>query len=170
MKPRLLTAALACALVAPLSGANAGAQEPGPPVPSPAAPPPAVGDTSDSQPPELELGGRRWQRLGPVLESFATCSERCEFEASARVEGVPGLRYLRVVTPAKAGEGGTRMRFELRVSRRAHKLINEALRAGTRVRVQVEVVAYDLANNAIERQRWIRLGPPRPPGPPPVRS
>jgi hypothetical protein len=130
-----------------------------------------VGDAPDSQPPELVLGGRRWQRLGPVLEAFATCSERCEFEASARVEGVHGLRYLRVVTPAKAGEGGTRMRFELRVSRRAHKLINEALRAGTRVRVEVEVVAYDLANNPTERRRWIRVGPPRPhgpPGPPPV--
>jgi hypothetical protein len=153
VNPRLLTAALACALLAPLPGAVAGAQEP----------------ATDDQPPGLVLEGRRWQRLGPVLEAFATCSERCQFEASARVEGVPGLKYLRVVTPAKAGEGGTRMRFELRVSRRAQRLLNDALREERRVRVQVEVVAYDLADNATERERWIRVGPPRPPGPPPVR-
>jgi hypothetical protein len=131
--------------------------------------PPAAGDASDREPPRLELGGRRGQRLGPVLEAFATCSEPCEFDASARVDGVPGVKHLRVVTPAKAGQGGTRMRFELRVSRRAHKLINEVLRAERRVRVEFDVVAYDLAENATERTRWIRVLPPGPPGPPPLR-
>jgi hypothetical protein len=164
--PRFLTVVLACALTLPAWGATAGAQEPAPPA---AGPPPALEAAPDTEPPELVLGGRRGQRLVPALEAFATCSERCEFETSARVEGVPGLRFLRVVTPAKAGEGGTRMRFELRVSRRAHKLISEALHGERRVRVEVRVVAYDLADNFTERVRWIRVRPPAPPGPPPVR-
>jgi hypothetical protein len=166
--PRRLTVALACALALPLGAAAALAQEPAP-LPPPAGLPPESGAATDADPPLLELGGRRNQRLARVLEAFATCSEPCEFDASARVDGVPGLKYLRVVTPAKAGEGGTRMRFELRVSRRAHRLIDEALRAGGLVRVEFDVVAYDLADNSTQRVRWIRVHPPGPPGPPPVR-
>jgi hypothetical protein len=144
--------------MAALAAAPAQAQEHAAPV-----------SVADSAPPQLELGGKRFQRLGPVIEAYATCDEPCEFEASARVDGVPALRYLRVVTPAKASEGGTRMRFELRVTKRAHRLINEALRAGSRVRVQFDVVAYDLASNETQRSRWIRVVPPAPPRPPPIK-
>ncbi|HEX8741640.1 MAG TPA: hypothetical protein VF712_00765 [Thermoleophilaceae bacterium] len=165
MNPRPLTVALVCALALPASGAIAAAQEP-PPAPADAPPAADGAAPADAEPPQLVLGGRRWQRLAPVLETYATCSERCEFDASARVAGVPGLRYLRVVTPAKAGEGGTRMRFELRVSRRAHKLISEALSDAQRVVVEVDVTAYDLADNSTERTRRIRVVPPGPPGPP----
>lgn len=154
-------------------GAVAGAQEPSPPpvpLPPPAGPPPAAADPAlDAAAPRLVLGGRRFQRLAPRLEAHGTCDERCALEPSARVHGVPELRYLRVVTPAKASEGGTRMRFEIRVSRRAHKLINNALRDGRRVRVEMEVYAYDLAENETVATRWIRVGPPADAGPPPLR-
>ena len=144
MGSRLLTGVVASALVLSVWGATALAQAPG-------------ADALDSEAPVLTLGGKRGQPLGPALEAVALCSERCEFEASARVEGVPGLRTLRVVTPAKAADGGTRIRFEVRVSRRAHKLINAALHGGARVRVRIDVTAYDLAENASERSRWIRV-------------
>lgn len=171
MDRRLLTIALALALTASLSAAIAVADEPPPPLPPPVTglPPGAVDPALDTKPPELVLGGRRAQPLSPVLEAYAMCSERCEFEASARVRGVPTLDYLRVVTPMKASEGGTRMRFELRVSRRAHRLIDAALRDGRRVRVQMDVTAYDLADNDTARSLRIRVRRPRPPGPPPVK-
>jgi hypothetical protein len=184
---RRSTAALACALTALASGAAlASAQEPGDaatqqpdpvqpqppgPLPPPAGAPPASPDPAlDAVAPKLLLGGRRFQRLAPRLDAHGTCSERCEFEASARVHGVPGLSFLRVVTPTKSSEGGTRMNFQIRVSRRAHKLMNRALRDGRRVRVAVTVFAYDLAANETEATRWIRVGPPPPPrDEPPVR-
>jgi hypothetical protein len=141
-------AALACALALPLGAAAlARAQTPEP-------------ETQlDVRAPRLELGGRRVQPLAPRFEAFGSCDEPCEFEASARVHGVPGLSFLRVITPSKASEGGTQMRFHLHVTPRAHKLMNDALRDGRRVRVEVTVAAYDLAENETEGRRWIRVRP-----------
>ena len=160
-----LAIAGACALAAALAAVPAAGQEPAPVVPAPPVAPPAD-DALDFTPPTLVLGGRRVQRLAPQFELFGTCDERCEFDASAQVQGVRGVRHLRVVTPEKASDGGTRMRFEIRVSPRAHKLINAALRDGVRVRVEVLVLAYDFADNETESVRRIRVVPP---GPPPVR-
>jgi hypothetical protein len=156
------------AIAAAALAAPAGAQEPAPVVGS--APPVAAEDPFDLTPPRLVLGGRRVQRLAPTLEAYGTCDEPCEFEASARVLGVPGLIQLRVVTPGKASQGGTRMRFDIRVSRRAHKLISGALRDGARVRVEVVVLAYDFADNETERVRRFRVVPPAPIRPPIRRS
>ena len=158
-----LAVAGACALAAALVAVPAAGQEPAPVVPAPPVSPPAADDGLDFTPPKLVLGGRRVQRLAPRFELFGTCDERCEFDASAQVQGVRGVRHLRVVTPEKASEGGTRMRFEIRVSPRAHKLINDALRDGVRVRVEVVVLAYDFADNETESVRRIRVAPPGPP-------
>jgi hypothetical protein len=156
---RRSTAALACALSTALVWvAVASAQEPGATPQPPPAPEPD--QQLDVAAPRLVLGGRRVQRLGPHFEATALCDEPCEFDASARVVGVPGLTFLRVLTPTKAGEDGRQMRFAIRVSRRAHKLINNALRDGQRVRVAVDVAAYDLADNEATGTRWIRVVPP----------
>ena len=147
--------AIACALVLSLAAsALARAQEPAP------GPAPIAAPALDASAPHLVLGGRRVQSLSPHLEAYAICDERCEFEASARVRGVPGLDDLRVVTPAKASEGGTRMHFHIRVSPRAHKLMSGALRDGRRVSVTLDVLAFDLADNATDGRRWIRVRPP----------
>jgi hypothetical protein len=168
------------ALSPPFSGAASATPDPAP-APAPGAPGPDVGTSAapgvgespppaehelpitDDRPPELLLRARRTQRLAPVLRAYGTCDERCEFEASARVAGVPDLKGLRVVTPAKASDGGTRMRFEVRVSPRAEKLITRALRDGRTVTVVLRVSAYDLADNLTERSRSIRVVPPAPP-------
>lgn len=128
---------------------------------SPLPPPPPAAPLLDERAPALKLRARRTQRLAPILRAYGTCDERCEFESSARVSGVPDLRSLRVVTPAKASDGGTRMRFEVRVSIRAEKLIWRALRAGAEVRITLRVFAYDLADNESERSVSIRVGPPK---------
>ncbi|MDQ3933783.1 MAG: hypothetical protein M3340_04035 [Actinomycetota bacterium] len=149
----------AAVAVAALAG-PASAQDPAPVVP---VAPPEAENPLDVTPPRLTLGGRRVQRLARSLEAFGTCDEPCEFDASARVLNVPGLTHLRVVTPGKASAGGTRMRFEIRVSPRAHKLMNSALRDGIRVRVEVVVLAYDFADNETEQARRLRVVPPAPP-------
>jgi hypothetical protein len=125
-----------------------------------AAEPPAA---EDKAPPALTLSGRTLQRIAPVLIAYALCDERCEFAASARAVGVPGVGALRVVTPAKAGDGGTRMRFEIRLSPRALKLMRRALARGARLRVRLSVSAYDLAENRTDRSMAIRLRPEAPP-------
>jgi hypothetical protein len=163
-------AALLCALSAPVAGAalaHAQAPVPAPAVPMPEESPPDE-FALDAAAPRLVLGGRRVQPLAPRFEAHGTCDERCEFEATARVYGVEGLRHLRVFTPSKASDGGTRMRFHVAVTPRAHKLIDKALRARRSVRVAVDVAAYDLASNATEGRRWIRVRPPDG-SPPPVR-
>ena len=153
-------AALATALAATALAGPAGAQDPAPVVPAA----PAVAENPlDTTAPRLTLSGRRVQRLAPSLEAFGACDEPCEFDASARVLNVPGLTHLRVVTPEKASAGGTRMRFEIRVSPRAHKLMAGALRDRVRVRVELVVLAYDFADNETERARRLRVVPPRPP-------
>jgi hypothetical protein len=165
---RRWVAALVCALSVPLAGAAlAPAQAPVPVVPDETLGAPSDPEL-DVQAPRLVLGARRVQPLAPRFEAFGTCDERCEFEATARVYGVPGLRYLRVITPSKASDGGTRMRFHIGVTPRAHKLMNDALRDDRRVRVAIDVFAYDLANNETEGRRWIRVRPPDG-SPPPVR-
>ncbi|HEX8052574.1 MAG TPA: hypothetical protein VF517_06235 [Thermoleophilaceae bacterium] len=157
-------AALACALALPLSAAAlAAAQEPAAPAGEPAAPavdPPAAAPAPDVTAPRLLLGGRRAQHLAPHLEADGSCDEYCEFEISARVYGVPGLRQVDVLTPDKAGEGGARMHFHILVSPRAHRLMNDALRDGRRVAVALNVIAYDLADNQTAGRRWIRVRPP----------
>ena len=169
MNRRRRIAALACALVLPAWGAApAGAQAP-PRAPE-AAPAPPVDPALDVAAPRLVLGGRRFQLLAPRLEAHGTCSERCAFEATARVHGVPRLSKLRVITPVKASEGGTRTQFAIRVSLRAHKLMAAALRDGRRVRVELEVYAYDMADNETVATRLIRVGPPADPFAPLRRS
>ena len=151
MRTRALIAACACALALSPSGS---------------AQAPAAAEREpelDAIAPQLVLGARRVQRLAPRLEAYGICDERCEFEAAARVRGVPGVGALRVVTPAKASDGGTRMRFEVSVSPRAHKLMNAALRERSRVRVVVEVAAYDLAGNESVAERSIRIARPERP-------
>jgi hypothetical protein len=181
----LAVLASAAALSSPLPGAasatpdDAPAPAPGPGVGTSAAPgvgeapppPPELGPPAiDERPPQLLLRGRRTQRLAPVLRAYGTCDERCEFEAMARVAGVPNLHGLRVVTPAKASDGGTRMRFEVRVSPRAEKLITRALGDGREVSVALRISAYDLADNLTERSRSIRVLAPRPGSTPLKRS
>jgi hypothetical protein len=134
---------------------------PPPPLTGPVGVPPAQDAPLDAAAPELRLRGRRAQSLATVLRAYGTCSERCEFEARARVHGVPSLAWLRVVTPAKAGDGGTRMLFEVRVSLRAEKLLRRALRDRRTPRVTLSVTAYDLAGNPTERELTIRVTPPR---------
>jgi hypothetical protein len=153
---RLLRIALALALASPATAAGAHAELPPPAAGLPGG---TVDPALDTTPPQLALDGRRAQPLSPVLEAYATCSERCQFDASARVRGVPSLDFLRVVTPTKASEGGRRLRFELRVSPRADRLIEAALRAGRRVRVKVAVTAYDLAGNDTSHSLRIRVLP-----------
>jgi hypothetical protein len=170
MKPltTMPLAALACAaFLVPTAFAQSG------PAPEPAAvgeAPQAEAPVPDERAPVMWLRARRTQRLAPVLRAYAVCDERCEFETRARVHGVPDLRALRVITPSKASEGGTRMTFEVHVSPRAEKLIRRALRAGRDVRVSLEVTAYDLAENATERSLTIRVEPPAPDAPPFRRS
>ena len=136
-------------LALPLAGAAvADAQAPDAPEAAPAL---------DATAPRLVLGGPRIQRLGPHLEAHAMCDERCEFEAHARVHGVPGVRHLSVVTTDKASE---RMHFHIRVPPRAHQLMADALRAGRRVGITLHVLAYDLADNETEGRRWIRVRRP----------
>lgn len=142
----------------------------GPQGPGVGEPPPPAAPAPDQRPPRLVLRGRRTQRLAPMLRAYGTCDERCEFEARARVHGVPELRSMRVITPSKASEGGTRMLFELRVSPRAEKLFRRALAAGREARVTLEVTAYDLADNATDRSLSIRVEPPPPDAPPFRRS
>lgn len=138
---------------------------PQPPPPPVAPPPPLATPPMDLLAPRLVLGGRRRQPLGPVLSAFATCSERCELDASARVQGAPGVGSLPVVTPAKAGEGGTRTRFEVRISPHAERLMLRAIRAGQEVRVVVSVYALDLAENETAATLRIRVREPRAPAP-----
>jgi hypothetical protein len=144
---RLLRIALALALASPATAAGAHAELPPPAAGLPGG---TVDPALDTTPPQLALDGRRAQPLSPVLEAYATCSERCQFDASARVRGVPSLDFLRVVTPTKASE---------RVSPRADRLIEAALRAGRRVRVKVAVTAYDLAGNDTSHSLRIRVLP-----------
>ena len=156
--PAFAVLASAAVLASPVPGAASATPDPVP----------QLEPGADQRPPRLLLRGRRTQRLAPVLRAYGTCDESCEFEASARVAGVPDLDDLRVVTPAKASDGGTRMRFEVRVSPRAEKLITRALRDGRDVRVGLRVSAFDLADNPAKRSLSIRvLG--LPPGSPPLK-
>lgn len=156
MDPSRSIAALLCALALPLAGAGLAAAQ-APPSPTEA---PVAGMGDDVSAPRLVLGGRRVQRLAPHLEAHGTCDELCELDASARVHGVPGVRYLDVVTPGKTAAGGARMHFHVLVSPRAHRLMNDALRDGRRVSVALSVFAYDLAENETLARRWIRVRPP----------
>jgi hypothetical protein len=118
-----------------------------------------AGPTVDKAAPRLALSGRTTQHLRRNLDLFARCSEPCEFEALARAHGAPHLHSLRVVTPTKASDGGREVRFRIKLTRRAVRLLRRALRAGHRPRISVLVRAIDLGENETDRRLVIRIVP-----------
>jgi hypothetical protein len=149
-----LVAVLTLALVPALALAA-----PGDPTAPRSGPPIAVQPQYDKVAPHLLLTGARRQHLAPRLGFYATCSERCEFDAEARVRGVHGIRTVKVFTPAKASNGGRRVRFEIKVTGRAAALLRRAFKQRERPRLSVTVSAIDLAQNETVRKLFIRVVP-----------
>jgi hypothetical protein len=115
--------------------------------------------TVDKRAPRLLLDGDRRQRLNHTLAFYATCSERCQFFAEARVHSVYGMHSAHVFTPGKASNGGRRVRFVIRLSGRAHALIRRAFRHGNHPSITALVTAVDLAQNESNGKLLIRLKP-----------
>jgi hypothetical protein len=121
---------------------------------------------TDTESPEVVVGGRSSRRLGGTVPVTATCDEDCTAEAFGRI-GISGGGGSRSALAAKgalklkadsaqiaAGERGT---LKPRLKRKGQKLAKSALRRGGKVVARITVAATDLAGNETRAKRRVRL-------------
>lgn len=113
--------------------------------------PPA--DAHDTVRPKLSLRAAHRQRLRRFVTIFAACDEACTLRASGSLgfSGATASRSLRLIAATGSGQAGQRLRWRLKLRRKALKQAKRARRRGSRIKVHATVRATDPSGNFATR-------------------
>ena len=119
---------------------------------------------ADTQPPTLQLSGKRSQKLAKVVRVGARCTnEPCTLAASGKLTATfrrNGRRIKRTFRLRQSNafvQTGQRHTLKPGISRKARRAARRALRRGGRVTASVLVTALDEEDNRTRKTRSVRL-------------
>jgi hypothetical protein len=113
------------------------------------------GEPVESVPPDLQLSGKKKQKLGNAVKVKASCGdEACTASGEGKLKKVKKDK----VKPASADLGpGETATLKLKLTKKTRKRAAKALDQGKKVQAKVTVVATDAADNLETAKRTIRL-------------
>jgi hypothetical protein len=105
-------------------------------------------------PPELDLSGKRRQRLRKTVKVKASCNEPCTVEARGKVKNVKKGKLRRADAELDADETAN---LKLRLKKKALRSAENRLNQGRKVTARITVTATDFEENSVDRKRKVTL-------------
>jgi hypothetical protein len=112
------------------------------------------GEPVESVPPDLQLSGKKKQKLGKAVKVSASCDEACTASGEGKLTKVKKDK----VKPASADLGpGETTTLKLKLTKKTRKKAGKALDKGKKVQAKVTVDATDAVGNLATAKRTIKL-------------
>jgi hypothetical protein len=112
------------------------------------------GEPVESVPPDLQLSGKKKQKLGNAVKVDASCDEACTASGEGNLTKVKKDK----LKPASADLGpGETTTLKLKLTKKTRKKAGKALDKGKKVQAKVTVDATDTVGNLATAKRTIKL-------------